>query len=84
MVNPAICRKCSDCGGFDPLERDERGAILCMPLIHCDVGDGTLIGADSDIPMGCPYVLEHKLLEDDMRGLHESWIEEFEEQRHGA
>ena len=55
-----------------------------MPLVRCDLGDGAMIGAESDIPDDCPYILEHKLIEENTRTLHESWLEEFEEQRNGA
>lgn len=63
MIDLAICSGCPRCKEYFPSLCDEDGKIIALPSIHCENTDEILIG-NSELPDGCPYILEQKLLED--------------------
>ena len=73
MVNPAICRKCPHCGGVEEPIRDE-GRLVAECMIECEFEAVLLVG--NEPPVECPYVLEHKLTEEDSSIIKEGWDEE--------
>ena len=80
MVNPGICQKCENCGNFSGIIRDDDGRIRSTPLMDCGVVS-LPIGPTTPIPEGCPYRLEHILVETETRDMVVGWEEEYWEHR---
>lgn len=66
MANLGICRKCSNCREFSPAVVDDRDVKLKLTFVDCGLVSGGVIAWDDEVPEACPYMLEHKLTEDDM------------------
>jgi len=73
VVNPAICRKCPRCKGIELPVRDE-DALIAEAAVHCGLGDDLVVS--SSLPEGCPYELEHTLLQEQTEALKEGWDDE--------
>jgi hypothetical protein len=64
MINLGICRKCPS-GKVTPSQFDkERGRVVSLASVDCKVRGSELMG-DSEIPDDCPYILEHKMTQDE-------------------
>jgi len=60
MISFNVCKKCPH-GTFGSPREDEDGNIVVMPSIECGMIDSMLL-MNSDVPDGCPFVLEHSLI----------------------
>ena len=70
MVNLGICRKCPKCSSFSAALVNDRGDRVRSSFAECIVsGTQELCGWDSEIPDGCPYVLEHTLMGENVNEL---------------
>jgi len=76
MVNLHICAKCL-LGKYDPSRTGEDGVLIEAPSVNCELETGFLLLFDSELPVGCPFVLEHKLTEDEAFSCAESVRNEF-------
>jgi len=72
MLNLGICRTCPRCEAFRPAMLDEAGNKVRKSFVECGLADDeTMLGWGSEVPEGCPYVLEHKLSEEAVSGLED-------------
>ena len=81
MIDLNICAKCPRCNEFSPSKVDKDGKIICRPAVDCDVASSPLMG-DSELPEGCPYVLEQTLLQDRAFDDFENLKDDEEEDEH--
>jgi hypothetical protein len=82
MVNLGICStKCPHCSEFNAALVGEKGERIRNSMVDCEMSDtqGGL-GWDSEIPDGCPYLLEQKLMEPGMELLSADLKEEEEDE----
>lgn len=63
MLNLGICRKCPNCKSFSPALVGENGLKVRRSFVDCLLASGGL-GWHSEVPEGCPYILEHKMTEE--------------------
>lgn len=63
-----LCQKCPH-GEYEKPEYDDDGTIARYPSVTCDV-NGEVLLVDNDIPVGCPYVLEHMIVVQDIPEKH--------------
>lgn len=75
MLNLGICRRCPKCSEFSAALLNDKGERVRNSIVDCELDTGGL-GWDSEIPDGCPYVLEHKLMEESMESLSADLKEE--------
>lgn len=64
MIEFSLCRKCPN-GIFQPV-KELNGETKVRANTKCSLVDGDLLLMNSDIPKGCPYALEHKLVTQDV------------------
>jgi hypothetical protein len=78
MLNLNICARCPR-GEYSPSRVSREGEMTGAPSVECEVEGGLLL-CDSEIPSGCPYILEQKLTEneawDNMEAIREEFYEE--------
>lgn len=79
MVNLGICRKCPKCATFSPAYVDDEGRKTKRSSVECALLNDVPLGWDSDVPEGCPYVLEHKMTEEAIEDLDMEGEEEADE-----
>ena len=60
MIDFTLCRKCDKCDVWDSGEK-----LGVKPSVLCGV-TGDVLLMNSDIPIGCIYSLEHKLVTQDV------------------
>ena len=65
MIDFGLCRKCEQCGEFDPGQHTESGELGVRPSVKCEL-NGAVLLMNSDAPKGCPFALEHKLVTQDV------------------
>ena len=82
MVNPGICRRCSYCRGIQDSRRDG-GVLVHTAMVRCGLGvedqNYNLLLLSEDPPIGCPYHLEHTLVQKDTAAIVKGWQSEFKE-----
>jgi len=71
MVNLGICRRCPKCAVFSPAHVDDVGEKTTRSYVECLLGGAEMLGWDSELPDGCPYVLEHRLTDEALADLDE-------------
>ena len=65
MLNLGICRKCPSCQSLSPALVGEDGVEVRMSSVDCSLSPtGSCLGWRSEVPDGCPYILEHKMTEE--------------------
>jgi len=85
MVNPGICRRCPHCESVDGVERTEDDGIISIASVICVLaGYDELVVGYSKVPDGCPYIVEHTVLQDKTQEMAEDWREEIEERKNEA
>ena len=62
MIDLNICAKCANCKETYPSKIDKDGKVIVLPSVDCEIS-GPLLGS-FEVPEGCPYILEHLLLDD--------------------
>jgi len=60
-----LCQKCPQ-GEYEEPEYGEDGTINRYPSVTCQVAHGAVLLVDDEIPKGCLYVLEHKVMTQDL------------------
>lgn len=68
MLNLGICRRCPNCKSLSPALVGEDGLEVRRSCVDCCKASGGL-GWLSNVPDGCPYVLEHKMTEEAVEDL---------------
>jgi len=68
MLNLGICRKCPNCKSFNPAMIRDDGSEVRASFVDCTLVS-MAVGWRSEIPEGCPYILEHKMTEDAVEDL---------------
>jgi hypothetical protein len=76
MINLAISKKCLKCKKFSPGKRDENEKLSVCPSVNCFLDEDMPLMWDSEIPEGCPYILEQTLTEEIAFDIHDELNEE--------
>jgi len=70
MANLGLCRKCGHCLKISPLIQNSKGIKILSSQAWCELTG--VIEWDSSAPDGCPYLLEHIIMSDDVSELAET------------
>ena len=75
MINLNICAKCPKCKTFSPTTY-HCGTLTTLPSVECELIPSVGLVGNSELPEGCPYILEQQLLEEAAYDEFESLMEE--------
>jgi hypothetical protein len=76
MLNLNICANCQK-GDYNPSRMTRDGEMTRAPSVECNLAGGAHLTSESQIPNGCPYILEQKLTEDEAWSNMDAVQEEF-------
>jgi len=62
MIDFTLCKKCKNCLELSPSEFNDRGEFVVLSSVECEIGG--LLLMKSEVPEGCPFVLEHLMSQD--------------------